>query len=84
VTVEAPPHEIAPGGTVLELAASKWAYGDGPLRLRVVRDRVDLSIYYDNLRWLEGWRLDDAGVAVEWLQALLPVEVILQQTNGTR
>jgi hypothetical protein len=66
-------------GTVLELSAAQWAYGDGPLRLRVDRDRADLSIYYDDCRWLEGWRIDDAGVPVQWLQALVPVAVILQQ-----
>jgi hypothetical protein len=26
-----------------------------------------------------GWRLDDAGVPVEWLQALIPVDVIGRQ-----
>jgi hypothetical protein len=84
VTAEAPPHTLAPAGTVLHLSAAQWQYGDGPLTLQVERDRADLSIYYDNLRWLEGWRLDDAGVPVEWLQALVPVEVILQQVNGAK
>jgi hypothetical protein len=79
---EAPRPELAPAGTVLELAASQWAYGDGPLRLRVVRDRADLSRYYANQRWIEGWRLDDAGAPVEWIQALVPVEVLTNQVTG--
>jgi hypothetical protein len=69
-------------GTVLELAASEWLYGEGPLRLRVERARTDLSCYYDDQIWLEGWRLDDAGVAVEWMQALIPVAVIRWHTDG--
>jgi hypothetical protein len=77
VSVEGPPRELVPAGTVLELSASQWKYGDGPLTLRVQRERADLSIYYDDQIWVQGWRLDAAGAPIEWLQALVPVDVIL-------
>jgi hypothetical protein len=70
-------------GTIVELSAGQWAYGDGPLRLRVDRVRDDLSIYYDDRIWLEGHRLDEAGVPVEWLQALVSVDVLDHHPNGT-
>lgn len=65
-----------PPDTVLELGAGQWRYGDGPLRMRVDRVRHDLSRYYDDQVWLEGWRLDEAGVPVEQVQALVPVRVL--------
>jgi hypothetical protein len=71
-------------GTVVELSASQWAYGDGPLRLQVDRVREDLSRYYDAHVWLEGFRVDEAGVPIEWTQALVPVDVLSQHTNGAR
>ncbi|HEY2949499.1 MAG TPA: hypothetical protein VGJ53_14080 [Micromonosporaceae bacterium] len=37
---------LVPRGTVLELSASHWRYGDGEPTLRVERERPDLS------RWL--------------------------------
>jgi hypothetical protein len=82
MTVDASPTELVQAGTVLELSASQWAYGDGPLWLRVERDRADLSRYYDDQRWLEGWRLDDAGVPVEWIQALVPTAVLAEQIGA--
>jgi hypothetical protein len=71
-------------GLVLELSASQWKYGDGPLKVRVERERLDLSQYYADERWIEGWRLDGSGVPVEWVQALVPIQVLTQQSNGPR
>jgi hypothetical protein len=79
-----PTKEFVHPGIVLDLAASQWEYGDGPLRLRVERERVDLSIYYDDRRWVEGWRLDDAGAVVGWTQALVPTRVLIELANGAR
>jgi hypothetical protein len=70
------PRGLVRPGTVLELSAAQWKYGDGPLTLRVERDRPDLSQFYANEAWVEGWRLDDAGVPVEWMQALVPIQVL--------
>lgn len=72
---------VAPGA-VVELSASQWACGDGPLVLKIERDRPDLSRYYEDQLWLEGWRLDDAGVAVEWVQSLVPIAVLLHKLDG--
>lgn len=61
-----------PVGTVLELAADQWEYGDGPLRLRVTRVRHDLSRYYAGERvWIEGVRLDRDGSPIGCVQALV-------------
>lgn len=65
-------------GTVLELAASQWKYGDGPLRIRVERDRPDLSRYYEDKVWIEGWRLDETDTPVEWMQALVSVQALAE------
>jgi hypothetical protein len=71
-------------GAVLELGAGEWAYGDGPLRLQVDRVRDDLSRYYDDKVWVEGYALDDSGTPVDWTQALVPVDVLTRHTNGAR
>jgi hypothetical protein len=80
--VRTPRRDLVPVGTVLELSASQWMYGDGPLTIRVERERPDLSRYYDHHVWIEGYRVDDAGIAVQWVQALVLVEVILEQVNA--
>ncbi|WBB50870.1 hypothetical protein O3597_10555 [Verrucosispora sp. WMMA2044] len=42
-------------GDVVQLAESDYRYADGPLRLRIVRVRPDLSEWYDGeWVWLEG------------------------------
>jgi hypothetical protein len=71
-------------GAVLELGADQWAYGDGPPRLRVDRVRDDLSRYYTDRVWLEGYKLDDSGTPIEWTQALVPVDVLTHRQNGDR
>ncbi|MFD1084972.1 hypothetical protein [Micromonospora andamanensis] len=45
---------VAPGD-VVQFAESDYRYADGPLRLRIVRVRPDLSELYDGeWVWLEG------------------------------
>ncbi|MFG1834102.1 hypothetical protein [Micromonospora chersina] len=45
---------VAPGD-VVQLAESDYRYADGPLRLRIVRVRPELSEWYDGeWVWLEG------------------------------
>jgi hypothetical protein len=82
MTAAEPARKYVQHGTVLELSATQWMYGDGPLRLQVERERLDLSMYYADQRWVEGWRLDDAGVAAEWVQALVPIDVLAAHSNG--
>lgn len=66
-----------PPGTVLQLAAEQWQYADGPLRLRVLRVRHELSRYYDGRHvWIEGLRLDDAGRPGAFVQALVRIDAL--------
>ncbi|MEV4712834.1 hypothetical protein [Micromonospora sp. NPDC049374] len=49
-----PPVSVA-AGDVVQLAESDYRHSDGPLRLRIVRVRPDLSEWYDGeWVWLEG------------------------------
>ncbi|MBQ1047080.1 hypothetical protein KBX50_01120 [Micromonospora sp. C51] len=49
-----PPVSVA-AGDVVQLAKSDYRYADGPLRLRIVRVRPDLSEWYDGeWVWVEG------------------------------
>ncbi|MEV4808704.1 hypothetical protein [Micromonospora avicenniae] len=52
---------VAPGD-VVQLAESDYRYAEGPLRLRVVRVRPDLSEWYDGeWVWLEGVEIGPDG-----------------------
>lgn len=67
---------VAPG-TVLDLTAGQWEYGDGPLRLRVVRVLGHLSRYYDGRKiWIDGVRLDEGGLPVEAMQILVRTDAL--------
>lgn len=68
-----------PDRMTLKLGADQWDHGDGPLTIRVERVRHDLSRYYYGAKvWVEGYRLDDAGVPVEWLQALIATQLLAE------
>ncbi|MFG2099884.1 hypothetical protein ACGFJ5_04715 [Micromonospora echinaurantiaca] len=56
-----PRMSVAPGD-VVQLAKTDYRYADGPLRLRVVRVRPDLSEWYDcEWVWLEGVEIGPDG-----------------------
>ena len=67
-----------PPGTVLNLTPDQWEYGDGPLRLRVVRVLDHLSRYYDGKKiWVDGVRLDESGMPVEAMQVLIRTDALV-------
>jgi len=66
-----------PPGTVLDLGADDWRYGDQRLRLMVEFVRLDLSRYYDNeWVWISGQRLARDGSPLGHLDALVRVAAL--------
>jgi hypothetical protein len=56
------PRVSVAAGDVVQLAESDYRYADGPLRLRIVRVRPDLSEWYDGeWVWLEGIDISPDG-----------------------
>ncbi|MFC0030071.1 hypothetical protein ACFFMM_11110 [Micromonospora chaiyaphumensis] len=56
------PRVSVASGEVVQLAESDYRYADGPLRLRIVRVRPDLSEWYDGeWVWLEGVEIGPDG-----------------------
>lgn len=64
-------------GEVVALKDEDYKYGIGPLNLRILRVRDDLSAYYDGeWIWLEGVELNPDGSAGPFRQALVRASVL--------
>lgn len=75
-----PPERVPDIGQVLALSSVDVRYRDAPLRLRVMRVRLDISGWYDGRWvWLEGHELDDEGFPINWQQLLVSVAAIGDQ-----
>jgi len=75
--VSQPPKRIPYPGQVLHLGPGEWKYDVRRLHLRVERVRTDISLCYDGeWVWIEGYELDDAGVAIQRIQALVQVAAL--------
>ncbi|MCI4066084.1 hypothetical protein MRQ36_27475 [Micromonospora sp. R77] len=67
---------VAPGDVVL-LCEQDYQHGSGPLRLRIVCVRLDLSLWYDGQWvWLEGIELNPDGRAGRFRQVLARVAAL--------
>lgn len=72
-----PERPDVPAGTVLCLADGEWAYGRGPLVLRVDRVRWELAHHYGEERvWVEGRRVADDGTPTGAVQVLVTVAAL--------
>lgn len=67
--------EIAKG-SVVECPPGTWKFSGSryTLFLRVDSVRDDLSGFYDDQVWLEGWQLARDGTPLGWMQALVKVD----------
>lgn len=64
-------------GQVLSVPPRLARFQDATVTLRITRVRDDLSLWYDgDWIWLEGDQLDDDGLVVDRIQALVSVAAI--------
>ncbi|WP_422733376.1 hypothetical protein ACN26Y_21430 [Micromonospora sp. WMMD558] len=69
-------------GDVVQLAESDYRYADGPLRLRIVRVRPDLSEWYHGeWVWLEGVAIGPDGQDAAFRPVLARVAALRPQAD---
>lgn len=69
---------VAPGD-VVHLREQDYQHGSGPLRLRIVCVRLDLSLWYDGQWvWLEGIEMSSHGRSGRFRQVLARVAALPQ------
>ncbi|MEV1143479.1 hypothetical protein AB0I76_07280, partial [Micromonospora sp. NPDC049799] len=74
--------ELIAAGDVVQLAESDYRYADGPLRLRIVRVRPDLSEWYDGeWVWLEGVEIGPDGQDATFRPVLARVAALRPQAD---
>ncbi|MEW2475977.1 hypothetical protein AB0875_19485 [Micromonospora gifhornensis] len=74
---------VAPGD-VLRLRSSDYRYATGPLRLRIVRVRLDISQWYEGQWvWLEGVEITPDGQDGAWRPVLVRLAALSGRLSGS-
>jgi hypothetical protein len=70
-----PEYAVGPGDTV-DLLPGDREWSHQPLRLQITAIRRDLSQYYDDQVWIEGYELDAYGQRLRWTQELVNISAL--------